>query len=59
MDIAALSVAMSQVTSTEAASMSVMKMAMNTGVENATQMTDMMKNISLEPNLGQHIDVSA
>lgn len=42
-----------------AASMAVMKMAMNTGMENATQMTDMMKNMAVDPNLGQHIDVSA
>jgi hypothetical protein len=59
MDIAALSMAMSQAQAQTTASMSVMKMAMNTGVENATQMTDMMKNMSLDPNLGQHIDVSA
>jgi hypothetical protein len=59
MDIAALSLAMSQVQAQTAASMSVMKLAMNTGVENATQTTDMMKNISLDPNLGQYIDVSA
>lgn len=59
MDIAALSVAMSQAQAQTAASMSVMKLAMNTGVVNATQMADMMKNMSLEPNLGQHIDVSA
>lgn len=43
MDIAALSVAMSQAQAQTAASMSVMKLAMNTGVENATQMTDMIK----------------
>jgi hypothetical protein len=59
MDIAALSVAMSQAQAQTTASMSVMKLAMNTGVENANQMTDMMKNVSLDPNLGQHIDVSA
>lgn len=59
MDIAALSMVMSQSQIQTAASMSVMKLALNTGVENATQMTDMMKNVSLEPNLGQHIDVSA
>jgi hypothetical protein len=59
MDIAALSVAMSQAQAQTAASMSVMKLALNTGVENATQMTDMMKNMSLEPNLGKHIDISA
>jgi hypothetical protein len=59
MDIGAISIIMSQSMAQTAASMSVMKLALNTGVENATQMTDMMKNMSLEPNLGQHVDVSA
>jgi hypothetical protein len=35
----------------------VMKMAMDTGKETATQMTEMTKNFAVDPNLGNHIDV--
>jgi hypothetical protein len=58
MDIAALSMAMSQSRVQESAGIAVMKMAMDTGKENAVQMTEMMKNVSLDPNLGNNIDVS-
>ena len=58
MDIAALSMVMSQSKAQEAAGIAVMKKAMDTGNENATQMTGMMKNIVADPNLGNHIDVS-
>ncbi|ELP59753.1 hypothetical protein F502_07808 [Clostridium pasteurianum DSM 525 = ATCC 6013] len=33
-----------------------MKMAMDTGNETAAQMTEMMKNVAVDPNLGQHLD---
>jgi hypothetical protein len=59
MDIAALSMVMSQSRVQESASIAVMKMAMDTGKETATQMTDMMKNVSVDPNLGQHFDKMA
>jgi hypothetical protein len=59
MDIGTVSMVMSQSMAQTAASMEVMKMAIDTGKETATQMTDMMKNMSLDSNLGQHIDVSA
>lgn len=36
----------------------VMKMAMDTGKENAIQMTEMMKNSAVDPNVGNHVDVS-
>ena len=49
---------MSQSNAQTAASIAVMKKAMDTGNENATQMTEMMKNIRVDPNLGNHIDVS-
>lgn len=58
MDIAMLSMIMSQSKAQTAASMAVMKMAMNTGEENATQMTEMIKNSAVDPNLGNHIDAS-
>jgi hypothetical protein len=54
MDIAALSMIMSQSRIQESGVIAVMKMAMETGKENSTQMTDMIKNVSVDPNLGQH-----
>lgn len=56
MDIAALSMIMNQSRVQESAGISVMKMAMDTGKENATQMTAMMKDITVDPNLGNHLD---
>ena len=58
MDIAQLSMVMSQSRVQQSAGIAVMKMAMDTGKENATQMTDMIKNTAVDPNLGNHIDVS-
>lgn len=59
MDIAALSMVMSQSKAQTAASIAVAKMAMDTNKETGTQMTEMMKNAAVDPNLGNHIDVSA
>jgi hypothetical protein len=59
MDIAALSMVMSQSKAQTVASIAVMKKAMDTGKENATQMTEMIKNIAVDPNLDKHIDASA
>ena len=59
MDIAALSMAMSQSRVKESAGISVMKMAMDTGKETATQMTEMMKNVAVDPDLGQRLDTRA
>jgi hypothetical protein len=50
---------MSQSRVQQSAGISVMKLAMDTGKETATQMTEMMKNIAVDPNLGQHLDVRA
>ncbi|MCE5220768.1 MAG: YjfB family protein [Clostridium sp.] len=58
MDIAVLSMIMSQSRVQQDAGIAVMKMAMDTGKENANQMTEMIKNVALDPNLGNHIDVS-
>lgn len=49
---------MSQSKAQTAASIAVMKKAMDTGKENATQMTEMIKTIAVDPNLGKHIDAS-
>ncbi|SHJ49319.1 Putative motility protein [Hathewaya proteolytica DSM 3090] len=56
MDIGALSMVMNQSKVQEAANIAVMKMAMNTGKENAMQMTEMLKSVAVDPNLGQNFD---
>ncbi len=58
MDIAVLSMVMSQSRVQELAGIAVMKMAMDTGKENATQMTEMIKNSAVDLNIGSHLDVS-
>ena len=59
MDIGAISMVMSQARVQQSAGIAVMKMAMNTGKENATTITDMVKNISVDPNVGQNLDIWA
>jgi hypothetical protein len=59
MDIGALSMIMSQSRVQQSVGIEVMKMAMNNGKENAAQMTDMMKNVAVESNVGQNLDVRA
>lgn len=56
MDIAALSMVMSQSQVVNQADISVMKIAMNAGKENAQAMADMLEK-SANPNLGQSLDV--
>lgn len=50
---------MSQSRVQESAGIAEMKIAMDIGKENATHMTEMIKNSAVDPNLGSHIDVSA
>ncbi|AWI03692.1 YjfB family protein [Clostridium drakei] len=52
MDIASLAVGMSQCKVMEEASISVMKMAMDSGKQNAKEMTEMIS----DPNVGQNFD---
>ncbi|HEY8889394.1 MAG TPA: YjfB family protein [Clostridium sp.] len=59
MDIGALSMVMSQSKVKESAGIAVMKMAIDTGKETATQMTEMTKNLAVDPNVGQNLDVWA
>ena len=59
MDIGALSMIMSQSKVQQSAGIAVMKMAMDTGKENATQMTEMIKNVAVDTNVGQHLDTKA
>ncbi|SFC86737.1 YjfB family protein [Clostridium uliginosum] len=58
MDIAALSMVMSQSRVQESAGIAIMKVAMDTGKDNAIQMTEIMKNSIVDPNLGNNLDVS-
>lgn len=59
MDIGALSMVTSQSRVQEAAGLAVMKMAMNTGKETSAQLTEMLKNAAVDPNLGTHLDTRA
>ncbi|OFI06491.1 hypothetical protein CLOACE_09910 [Clostridium acetireducens DSM 10703] len=59
MDIAGLSIAMNQSKVQQDASLALMKMAMNTGKETAAQMTEMIEECCVNPNVGQHLDVRA
>ena len=36
-----------------------MKMAMDTGKENATQLTEVMKNVAVDASVGQNLDTWA
>jgi hypothetical protein len=59
MDIGALSMIMSQSKVQQSAGIEVMKIAMDTGKETATQMTEMMKNVAVDPNVGQNLNTWA
>lgn len=59
MDIGALSMVMSQANVQQNAGIAVMKMAMDTGKENATTITDMIKNVAVDTNVGQNLDFRA
>lgn len=56
MDIAGLSMAMSQSKVNDQASLQLMKIAMDTGKENAAAMTQMLEKAAC-PNLGQNLDI--
>lgn len=56
MDIGALSMVMSQARVQQSAGIVVMNMAMDTGKENATNMSDMIKNVAVDSNVGQRLD---
>ena len=59
MDIGALSMIMSQSRVQENVGIAVMKIAMDTGKENATQITEIMKNVAVDTNVGQNLDTWA
>jgi hypothetical protein len=56
MDIAALSVVLNQSQVQQEATLSVMKMTMNTAEDNSTTLTKMLEQ-SVQPHLGSKIDL--
>lgn len=56
MDIAAMSIDMKQASLQSLVSVSVMKMAMNSGAEMSTQMTEMINNMAVDTSRGTNID---
>lgn len=59
MDIAAMSIIMHQASLQSTVSVSVMKMAMNSETQVASEMTDMMSNVAVDTSRGTNIDVRA
>jgi hypothetical protein len=59
MYIAQLSMIVSQSRVQQDASLAVMKIAINKGKETATQITEMLKNVAGDSNVGQFFDVRA
>lgn len=58
MDIAQLSMVMSQSRVAESAGIALTKIIMDTGKDNAAQMTEMLSNAAVDPHRGNRIDVS-
>jgi hypothetical protein len=57
MDIGSMSMVMNQSSVQSTVSVSVMKMAMNSQENIATQMNDMMNNMAVDTSRGNNIDV--
>lgn len=55
MDIAALSTSMAQASTNQMVSLAVTKLAINTSVQQTSDLTQMMEQ-SVSPNLGKNID---
>ena len=58
MDIAALSIGMSQSAVNTAASIALLKMQMNTGEETSNNLLEMAKTMAVEPGKGLNLDKS-
>ncbi|WP_455791051.1 putative motility protein [Clostridium butyricum] len=56
MDIAALSMGMSNASLASAVQISVMKLGMNSNEEMASQMNEMLKNVAIETGKGVNLD---
>lgn len=59
MDIANLSMAMSQNSLNTAVQLSVLKLGMDSSEELMTNMQEMMENVVVDPNVGRNIDIMA
>ena len=59
MDIGVMSMAMGQNSLATAVGVSVLKLGMDTGEQAATQMTDMLQNMAVEPGKGINLDIRA
>lgn len=59
MDIANLSMAMSQNSLNTAVQLSVLKLGMDGSEELMTNMQEMMENVVVDPNVGRNIDIMA
>lgn len=57
MDIAALSMGMSNASLASAVQISVMKLGMNSNEEMASQMNEMLKNVAVETGKGINLDM--
>lgn len=57
MDIGRLSIAMSQFKVQQLVDISLAKIAMDTNKESASQMTEILKECSINTNLGQNLDI--
>jgi hypothetical protein len=57
MDIGVMSMAMGQNSLATAVGVSVLKLGMDTGEQAATQMTDIIQNMSVEPGKGINLDI--
>lgn len=58
MDIAGLSIGMSQVSQQNSVQLAVVNMAMDTSQVESTNMIDMINGMSVEPDKGQNIDAT-
>ncbi|MFV0520330.1 MAG: YjfB family protein [Lachnospirales bacterium] len=58
MDIASLSMAVSQVNISQQASISVLKNAMDTAVQQSGELMEMMETVSVDPNSAGLLDVA-
>ena len=58
MDIASLSIGMSQVSQQNSVQLAVINMAMNTSQVESTSMVDMINGMSVDPDKGQNIDAT-
>ena len=59
MNIARMSMSMSQVSFSSAVQLSLMKIQMNTSNELANGMNDMLKDMAIEPGKGANLDTRA